>query len=160
MSDSLRLHGPHSPRNSLGQSTGGGCHALVQRVFPTQGSNPGLANCRRLLNQLSQQGSQSPARSAEDLSVIPTSRRSPGDGNDNPLQYSCLENPMDGAWRATVRRVAESETQLNDYTLSASLTTLKPLTVWITSCGKFLEMGIPDHLTCLLRNLYASQGAS
>ena len=34
----------------------------------------------------------------------------------------------------------------------------KPLTVWITTnCGKFLEMGIPDHLTCLLRNLYAAQ---
>ena len=37
---------------------------------------------------------------------------------------------------------------------SASLTTLKPLTVWITTNqGKFLEMGVPDHLTCLLRNL-------
>ena len=41
---------------------------------------------------------------------------------------------------------------------SASLITPKPLTVWIiTNCGKFLEMGIPDHLTCLLRNLYADQ---
>ena len=41
---------------------------------------------------------------------------------------------------------------------SALLTTLKPLTLWITTnCGKFLEMGIPDHLTCLLRNLYAGQ---
>ena len=41
---------------------------------------------------------------------------------------------------------------------SASLTALKPLTVWITTnCGKFLEMGIPDHLTCLLRNLCAGQ---
>ena len=37
----------------------------------------------------------------------------------------------------------------------------KPLTVWITiNCGKFLEMGIPDHLTCLLRNLYAGQEAT
>ena len=37
---------------------------------------------------------------------------------------------------------------------------LKPLTMWITTnCGKFLEMGIPDHLTCLLRNLYAGQEA-
>ena len=41
---------------------------------------------------------------------------------------------------------------------SASLTTLKPLTVWITTnCGKLLETRIPDHLTCLLRNLYAGQ---
>ena len=45
---------------------------------------------------------------------------------------------------------------------SASLTTLKPLTVWITTnCGKFFkEMGIPDHLTCLLRNLYSGQKAT
>ena len=36
---------------------------------------------------------------AEDLDSIPGSGRSPGEGNDNPLQYSCLENPMDkGAW--------------------------------------------------------------
>ena len=44
---------------------------------------------------------------------------------------------------------------------SASLTMLKSLTVWITTnCGKFLQMGIPDHLTCLLRNLYAGQEAT
>ena len=44
---------------------------------------------------------------------------------------------------------------------SALLTVPKPLTVWITTnCGKFLEMGIPDHLTCLLRNLYAGQEAA
>jgi len=44
---------------------------------------------------------------------------------------------------------------------SALLTTPKPLTVWIaTICGKFLEMGLPDHLTCLLRNLYAGQEAT
>ena len=42
--------------------------------------------------------------------------------------------------------------------ISASLAMLKPLTVWITTNWKILkEMGIPDHLTCLLRNLYAGQ---
>ena len=42
--------------------------------------------------------------------------------------------------------------------ISALLTMPKPLTVWITiNCGKFWEMGILDHLTCLLRNLYAGQ---
>ena len=46
-----------------------------------------------------------------DLSSIPGSGRSRGGGNGNPLQYSCLENPMDrGAWWATVHRVAESRT--------------------------------------------------
>ena len=44
---------------------------------------------------------------------------------------------------------------------SALLTMPKPLTVWTTkNCGKFLEMGIPDHLTCLLRNLYEGQDAT
>ena len=42
---------------------------------------------------------------------IPGSERSPGEGNGNPLQYTCLENPMDReAWWATVHRVAKSQT--------------------------------------------------
>ena len=46
---------------------------------------------------------------------IPGLGRSPGEGNGNPLQYSCLENPMDrGAWQATVHGVAKSPTQLSD----------------------------------------------
>ena len=45
---------------------------------------------------------------ARDLGSIPGSGRSPGEGNGNSLQYSCLENPMDrGAWWATVHSVAE-----------------------------------------------------
>ena len=48
-------------------------------------------------------GGQEPACSAGDLGLIPGSGRSPGEGNGNPLQYSCLENPMDGgAWPTTV----------------------------------------------------------
>ena len=47
------------------------------------------------------------ACNAGDLGSIPGSGRSPGEGNGNPLWYSCLENPMDGgAWWATVHRVA------------------------------------------------------
>ena len=46
-------------------------------------------------------------RRHRDLGLIPGLGRSPGEGNGNPLQYSCQENPMDrGAWRATVHRVA------------------------------------------------------
>ena len=46
-------------------------------------------------------------------------------------------------------------------TSTSLLTTPKPLTVWITTnCGKLLETGIPDHLTCLLRNQYAGQEAT
>ena len=43
--------------------------------------------------------------------------RSPGEGNGNPLQYYCLENPMDrGAWWAIAHGVAKSRTQLSDFT--------------------------------------------
>ena len=52
-----------------------------------------------------------------DLGSIPGSGRFPGEGNGNPLQYSCLENPMDGgAWCATVHGVAKSRTRLSDFT--------------------------------------------
>ena len=45
-----------------------------------------------------------------DVGLIPGSGRSPGEGHDSPLQYSCLENPMDrGAWWATVYRVTKSQ---------------------------------------------------
>ena len=51
---------------------------------------------------------------AGDAGSIPGSERSPGGGNGSPLQYSCLENPMDrGVWRALVHGVAESQTGLN-----------------------------------------------
>ena len=50
---------------------------------------------------------------------IPGLGRSPGEGNGNPLQYSCLKNPMDGgAWWATVHRVAKSQTRLSDFTFT------------------------------------------
>ena len=46
-----------------------------------------------------------------DAGSVPGLGRSPGEGHGNPLQYSCLENPMDrGAWRAVVHGVAESDT--------------------------------------------------
>ena len=46
-----------------------------------------------------------------DMSLIPGPGRSPGVGNGNPLQYSCLENPMDrGAWQVIVHRVAKIQT--------------------------------------------------
>ena len=54
---------------------------------------------------------------AEDMGSIPASVRSPGGGNGNPLQFSCLGNPMDReAWQAIVQRVAKSQTQLSTHT--------------------------------------------
>ena len=111
-------------------------------------------------------------------------------GWEDPLQKGMAAHtsmlawriPMDrGAWWATVHGVTKSGTWLIDktqhirndcsclcYTVgsywlstSASLTMLKLLTVWITTNWTILkEMGIPDHLTCLLWNLYAHQEAT
>ena len=58
-----------------------------------------------------------PANAVEgrDMGLIPGSERSPGEGNGNPLQCSCLENPTHrGAWRAMVHGVAKSWTRLSE----------------------------------------------
>ena len=156
MSDSLGTRGLHSPWNSLSQNTGMGSPSLLQGIFPTQGSNPGLPHCRQILYQLSYQGSPwnkssvwlisfsiMPSRSihivtndrissflcfvyllllithmyvyihmgfpggaviknlpassgdTRDLCSIPGLGRSPGAGNDNSLQDSCLKKSME-----------------------------------------------------------------
>ena len=53
------------------------------------------------------------ARDARDVGSVPKLERSPEEGNGNPLQYSCLENPMDRDWWATVYGVTKSQTQLS-----------------------------------------------
>ena len=56
---------------------------------------------------------KNPAANARDVGSIPGSGRSPGGGHGNPLQYSCLENPVDrGAWQAAVHGAAKSQTRL------------------------------------------------
>ena len=57
VSNSLQLHGLYSPWNSPDRNAGVGSLSLLQGIFPTQGSNPGLLHCRRNLYQLSHQGS-------------------------------------------------------------------------------------------------------
>ena len=100
---------------------------LLQGIFPTQGSNLGLHHCRQTLpselppssikslpvphtdcrrwplwafeQRLFGSDGKLSARNVGDPGLIPGSGRSPGEENGNPLQYSCLENPMDrGAW--------------------------------------------------------------
>ena len=61
--------------------------------------------------------SKASAHNAGDPGLIPGLGRSPGEGNGNPLQYSCLENSMDGGtWWATVHGVAKSQTRLSNFT--------------------------------------------
>ena len=62
------------------------------------------------------------AGNAGDTGLTPGSGRSPGGGHGNPLQYSCLENPMDrGAWWATVHEVTKSQIQLSNWACSQAM---------------------------------------
>ena len=81
------------------------------------------ATCRRLASVylnlarafLGGSDGKESAPSTGDLGSIPGLGRSPGKGNGNPLQFSCLENPMDrGAWWATVHGGAKSQTRLSN----------------------------------------------
>ena len=63
-----------------------------------------------------------------DVDSIPGSERSPGGGHGNPLQCSCLENPMDrGAKRAVIHRVSKNQTRLKRHSTHASLSTKSPI---------------------------------
>ena len=70
------------PRDSPGKNTGVGCHALLQGIFPTQGSNPGLPHCRQILYQLSYQGS--PYNAVCKLNLNKT------EGNEKNLKAVCV----------------------------------------------------------------------
>ena len=76
------------------------------------------------------------ACNAGDLGSIPRLGRSPGEGNGNPLQYSCLENPTDrGAWQATVHGVATvGHTEL---TKPPRVYGLPTLGIWVLLCHKY-----------------------
>ena len=69
-------------------------------------------------------GKNSPANVGDtrDAVSIPGSGRYPGEGNGNPLRYSCLENPIDrGGWWATIHRVVKTQTCLSNYHIFQSL---------------------------------------
>ena len=86
------------------------------------------------------------------MGSIPGSGRSPGEGNVNIVQYSCLENPMHkGAWRATVHKISQSRTCLKQLRTHVDQNKL-----WTI----LQETGIPYNLMCLLRNLHAGQEAT
>ena len=106
-------------------------NSLLQRNFPTQGSNCGLLYCRQILYHLSSwevfffctwvffhcggSDSKESACSAGELGSVPRLGRYPGERSDYLFQYSCLENSVDrGDWQATVQGVAKSWTQLSN----------------------------------------------
>ena len=71
VSSSLQPQGPYSPWNSPGQNIGVGSLSLLQGIFPTQGSNPGLWHCRWILYQLSHKGSPGPSSLTKDQIQAP-----------------------------------------------------------------------------------------
>ena len=97
-------------------------HSVAQ--FPPSENNGDNINnnsylLRLLWASLVVQTVKASACNAGDPDSIPGSGRSPGEGNGNPHQYSCLENSMDGgAWWATVHGVSKSWTQLSNFTFT------------------------------------------
>ena len=85
---------------------------------------------------------------ARDPGLIPGSGRSPGEGNGNPLHYSCLGNPLDrGAWQVIVHVVAKTQTQLSGFHF--------PFTIWM-ELGLVLGVGISGKLIDDLQILFLS----
>ena len=109
-------------------STPSAVSSLLQMLFLYKcGGREVIFSCPLLRNILDSGAFQialvekNPPASAEDVrdvGSIPGLGRPPEGGHSNPLQYSCLENPMDrGAWQAIVHRVAKSRTQLKQLSL-------------------------------------------
>ena len=85
------------------------------------------------------------ACNAGDQGSIPESGRSPGEGNGNPLQHSCLENLMDGgAWQATVHGVAKNWTRLSNFMIQKKLNFKSRLDL------PYINMNPPQVYTCSL----------
>ena len=92
---------------------------------------------------------------AGDSGLIPGLGRSLGEGNGNPLQYSCLDNPKDrGAWQATIHGVAKSQTWLNDLHFAMSFNCNGK--TWTLTCNQAKEG--PVVLLLQLISFWASDG--
>ena len=128
------LLGRHDDLQTLLLLSSHSCHLLIRK--PRQ--------CRVLHNIKHVGGfpggsdGKASARNVGDPGSIPGSGRSPGEGNGNPLQYSCLENSMDGgAWWATVHGVAKSRTRPSDLTKHVGARSTSSNVSWISDMVKF-----------------------
>ena len=103
VSDSLWSHGLYCPWHSPGQNTGVGSLSLLQRIFPTQGLNPGLLHCRQILYQLSHKGSPRTLKWV----AYPFSRRSSWPRNQTGV--SCIAGGFFTNW--AIREAPSSQTR-------------------------------------------------
>ena len=161
VSNSLQPHGLYSPWNSPGQNTGLGSLSFLQGIFSTQGSNPGLLHFRQILDQRSYEGSPKNVLTIRWLLSSPM------------LVRSCLKFCMPGFSIMQIKNFQMSKMDLEQAEESEiKLPTFfqKNTYLCFTNYAKAFdyvdhdklwkalgEMGIPGHLTCLLRNLYAGQ---
>ena len=110
------LSGEFHGLRSLANYSPWGCRELdmTEELTLSHSSFPGGASGKEPTCQWRKHETQvESASNVGDLGSVPGSRRSPGGGYGNPLQYSCLENPMDrGAWQAAVHSVRKSQTRL------------------------------------------------
>ena len=126
-------------------------------------------------SQVAQVVKNPPANAGDirDTGSIPGSERSYGGGHGNPLQYSCLENPMDrGAWRATVHMVAKNQTWLKQLSMHTRLVETYFSKLMCCCClaelglcccaqafSSFREWGLPFTVVCRLLIVAASFAA-
>ena len=101
--------------------------------------------------------SEESACNIEDPSLISRSGRSHGEGNDNPLQYSCLENSMDrGAWQATVQGVTKSRTRLTDSAERLTLFIFSKKTWSVCDSKCLLELSLQNIFLYAFLTLYCT----
>ena len=133
MSDSLWPHGLYSPWNSPGQNTGVSSLSLLQGILPTQGSNPGLPQCRQILYQLNHQGSP---RILEWVVYTLSSRSSlPRNWTGVP----CMAGRFFTSWATREWAVIYLERKGNDSVQSLSHVWLFA-TPWTAACQAFLSI--------------------
>ena len=143
MSDSLQPHGLYSPWNSPGRNTGVGSLSLLQGIFPTQESNWGLLHCRRILYQLSYEGSLKHLIVCLIISGLLDSRNC-GSYIASPLSCSCLCRPFD-LWKLTTCHY----TIQFPYTVSCPINVtccLNSLHLWHSLC---LALFFVQSLSCV-----------
>ena len=145
VSDSLRPHGLYSPWNSPGQNTGVGSLSLLQGIFPTQGSNPGLPHCRQILYQLSHKGSP------RILEWVAYPFSSDSSWFRNRIRVSCIASGFFTNWAMRESLGRKAMTNLESIFKSKDITVDKgPYSQSYSFSWKFPRTGEPGRLPSIV----------